>query len=220
MERHRAGKRADAVFLNKNPHLCNKLPLVRTLFPDARFIWIHRRLPQVVASLKRLFEDICRRQQTWHCWPAERPGTAARCWDACHFEPPMGRDLARVFPGGKVRFLAEYWLETNRAVARFFHSLPEEQKLSVREEDLIERPNEELSRCLTFLGLTLPAFPVQEEVDRTRNANWASLLTLNERLDLLAWIEEAAREVDTVFPGESGVVSNLVREALGSGHTP
>lgn len=94
-------KSPQALFLNKNPHLCNKLHFVLGLFPDARFIWIHRHMPQVVASLKRLFIDVQHRQGTWHWWPQADPRVRNRCWNAFHVEgvrPPV--DDVRVFPGG------------------------------------------------------------------------------------------------------------------------
>jgi hypothetical protein len=214
MARQQTGKRADAAFLNKNPHLCNKLPLVQALFPDARFIWIHRRLLRVVASLKRLFEDLCRREHTWHCWPVEQSGITARCWGARHFQRPKDFDFERVFPGGRIRFLAEYWLESNRSVSQFFQNLPDEQKLAVCEEELIERPTEELSRCLTFLGQELPGSLMNVHFDGTRNARWTTQITAEEQLELLAFIEETAAQLDTIFPGESGMLTALIWEAI------
>ena len=54
----------NALFLNKNPHLGNKLPFVNSLFPNARFIWIYRDMPSVAASLKKILN-----RKEIHYWP-------------------------------------------------------------------------------------------------------------------------------------------------------
>ncbi len=205
MAKNRMGKRDDAIFLNKNPHLCNKLPFVNALFPDARFIWIHRHLPQVVVSLRKLFEDVQRRQQTWHYWPKRQPDITARCWEAFHFNPPPDNvDPARCFPGGNVKYLAEYWLESNRAVETFFRTLPADRRLSVQEEHLIETPEIQLARCLAFLGLPLTSsLDISTKLDSTRNQLWISRLTPDEHAVLLEFVAAHAQAIDEVFPGEN-----------------
>jgi SAM-dependent methyltransferase len=206
MERMQAlrGKAPDAVFLNKNPHLCNKLPLVHALFPDARFIWVHRHLPQVVASLKRLFADVQGRQSTWHRWPEPEPGARNRCWRA-FFEAPLPDGVTddRVFPGGNIRYLAEYWLESNRAVAEFFASLPAGEGLIIAEEALVASPDNERARCLGHLGIPLA---ISDEtghiIDASRNTHWKMQLTPMEMTELRAFIAARGDEIDAVFPGE------------------
>ena len=61
-------------FLNKCPHLCNKLGLVDVLFPEATYIWTVRSLKDVVISLKTLllrpyFSD----NDYFHVWPHPAP---------------------------------------------------------------------------------------------------------------------------------------------------
>lgn len=147
-----AGKSEDALFLNKNPHLCNKIPLVQALFPDAKFIWIRRNIVRVVASLVSLFKAVCERQKTWHFWPEVRNGVTNRCWNAFHYAFPEGVDKARCFPGGDIRYLCEYWYESNRAVAKSF-SLHPESFIQITHEKFLEDPQGELNRCLDFLQL-------------------------------------------------------------------
>ena len=204
MAKNRGGKQDDAIFLSKNPHLCNKLPFVNALFPDARFIWIHRHLLQVVASTKALFEDVNGRQHTWHYWPEPRPGMV-RCWEAFHFVPPPAHVTpARCFPSGDVQYLAEYWLESNQAVAEFLRHLPADRGLVIQEEDLVREPETQLARCFAFLGvpLTIPS-GVRDRLDNSRNQLWASRLTLKERLSLLEFTASHAKAINDLFPGES-----------------
>ena len=184
-------KACGAVLLNKNPHLCNKLPLVDAMFPDARFIWIHRQLPQVVASLKRLFGDVHRRQATWHWWPQPDAQVRARCWNTAFAEkPPAGVPPERVFPGGDVRFLAEYWLESNLAVKRFFAELPSVRGTAVQEEKLLVAADAELARIHAWLELPAPADPVAAgELDGTRNSRWQGDLDADESASLDGFVK-------------------------------
>jgi len=210
-------KAADAVFLNKNPHLCNKLPLVDALFPDARFIWIYRKLPSVVSSLDTLFEGVNRRQQTWHYWPEPLGGTVNRCWHAFHFSLPDGIDMSRCFPGGNVRYFAEYWLECNRAVASFFEDLPPERQLIVQEEVLIERPIEQLERCLRFLGLN-PSVraDVCGTIDTNRNTVWGTSLSEQSLQHLFEFVKAHVQVIDIIFPGKNYANEYLteIRQAI------
>lgn len=212
-EKNSAGKSIDAYFLNKNPHLCNKLDFVMGLFPDAHFIWISRSLPFVVASLKALFDDVHNRQKTWHYWPECSGKSNVRCWEAFHSNPPPeGVDPARCFPGGNVRYLAEYWLECNRAVRNFVNGISEDRFLIVQSERLISETEEELSRCLGFLGLplTLPSI-VNERTDSNRNKIWGSRLNIDEHHALLDFVKSNAEDIDKVFPGE-GIAEDYLRE--------
>jgi len=210
-------KAADAVFLNKNPHLCNKLPLVDALFPDASFIWIYRKLPSVVSSLDSLFDGVNRRQQTWHYWPKPQTGTVNRCWHTFHFTLPDGIDMSRCFPGGDVRYLAEYWLECNRAVASFFEGLPPERQLIVQEEVLIERPITELERCLRFLGLN-PSVraDVCGTIDTKRNIVWGSNLSEQSLQHLFEFVKEHIQVIDSIFIGKNYTTEYLteIRQAI------
>jgi hypothetical protein len=201
MRKHSAGKRSDALFLNKNPHLSYKLPMVDALFPDARFIWISRPFPQVVASIKRLFEQSPERSQTWHYWPTPNPQRNARCWYNIHQkEFPNERDLARVFPGGNISYFAEYWLETNRAVADYLGTLPDERGLMVLEEDLIRDPDAEIARCLAFLGQPAHrSFDLNRTVDPTRNEGWEAVLSEQEHMSLQECVNTHQSEIEAIL---------------------
>ncbi len=183
MRANAAGKRPGAAFLNKNPHLCNKVPLVNALFPDARFIWIHRPLHQVVVSLRELFAEVNARQGTWHCWP--EPGTAGRnrCWQAFHRKGALaGLDPRRVFPGGDITCLAEYWLESNRAIRESLAMIPRSRWHEVSEVKLLRDPDEAVRECLKFLGdVATGEFNLHREIDRSRDERWQSMITGEER---------------------------------------
>ena len=196
------GKSMDAIFLNKNPHLSNKLGLVKALFPDSRIIWTYRHLPQVVASIKALFADVYKRQNTRHWWPLSSPETRNRCWNAIHFDKGM-EDIPvnRIFPGGDVYYIAEYWLETNRAIAEFFTKAYNSRCIRVEQERFIASPEMEMARI--YGALQLPLFQIEHfHLDKKRNELWNEILDGSEHASLLRFVEERGDEIEEIFPGE------------------
>jgi hypothetical protein len=188
--RNASAKDPAARFLTKNPHLCNKLPFVEQVFPKAQYIWIYRNMLDVVASLKRLLLAEHERHKVWHVW-AEKQSDEARCWN-CFFgdSPPPQANPLRTFPGGDVRFLAEYWLETNLAVDRFLKGVPAPRKLVVSEQVLISNPQEVLTRCVKYLGLSAsPSILDGVVVDGNRNGAWRQTLTGEELTSLMGFVD-------------------------------
>lgn len=187
-------KSKDAIFLNKNPHLANKLELVGELFPDARFVWVRRAPHRVVASLRRLFSDVCKRQSTWHIWPEPELERGHRCWSAAFSREELTHlDPRRVFPGGDPQFLAEYWLEANAAIAQSLERRPE-QFIALDEEDLVADPLAVLARCEAFLGVPLTESPAAG-LDPSRNEEWRHLLGRHEVQALLHFLEGATAAI-------------------------
>ena len=212
------GKAEGAAFLNKNPHLCNKLPLVKALFPDAMFIWISRDLPQVVASLKRLFADVYRRQQTWHWWPIASETTRSRCWHAFYSadsRPAVSSE--RIFPGGDIRYIAEYWLESNRAVLDFFNRLSPESRLEVAEEAVLADPVKELAVVAAKLEIPfIEREQIGNGVDLSRNDQWQGLLDEIQLGVLSDFIHSHAAEIDGLFSSKGHASRYL---SMLSGHS-
>jgi hypothetical protein len=207
------GKLPGAALLNKNPHLCNKLALVLALFPTARVIWIHREMPKVVASVKRLFIDVWQRQRTWHYWPLLSPHTRNRCWEARFGDaPPTDCDPSRTFPGGDVSHIAEYWLESNRAVAEFSAGAPG-TVCEIAEERLLAAPVTELERLFAFLGV--PAAlddDLIKGMDPSRDVRWRRDLSSAEVQALAGFAFARGSEIGQVFRSDDTVFG--LREAL------
>ncbi len=199
------GKNLDAQFLSKNPHLCNKLPFVDRLFPiEARFIWIFRDLPCVVFSIRRLFDSVYQKRQLWHYWPEKLREDEIRCWQCfSDLERPGDLDPARFFPGGDIRFLAEYWLETNRAVSEFCRTNPK-RTLAVREDELVGQSSQVLARIFAFLKIPT-SIPIlyERELDPGRNTIWIREMDETDRSTLLRFVREQSDEIDKVFPVEN-----------------
>lgn len=188
----------DAIFLNKNPHLGNKLPFVNALFPDARFIWIYRDMPSVAASLKKILN-----KNVIHYWPKKKNPESVRCWECFINGIPADVNRNRCFPGGDVKFLAEYWYETNRAILEFAESISPDRFCFIKEEDLIKNPEKVLTECQTFLGLpiNLPKALIAK-IDRNRNELWSKRLSKSELKSLLNFVLDCGETLDSVLPQE------------------
>lgn len=140
-------------FLNKCPHLCNKLGLVKSLFPKAGYIWTLRNLEEVVVSLKNLFlRPYFMEQDCFHYWQPKEKSTSrggasrARCFAVRKEQDINAHHVKRFFPGGDVEFLAEYWLESNLAVMDFFQKQSPEHTSVVIHHDVIANPKKVASR--------------------------------------------------------------------------
>ncbi len=173
-------------FLNKNPHLCNKIDLVKQLFPDARFIWTLRDMNAVVCSLKNLFNraEMCNRG-IQHIWPEHQQAQTARCFSVHHnalFRPMKG---GRIFPGGNITYLAEYWLESNLSLLEFYRRQGPEHICPVPQEQVLNDPLAVANRLTRFLHLEADALcSLPERIDRDAIGHWKSPLSGREQQEL------------------------------------
>jgi hypothetical protein len=152
--------------------------------------------------VKRLFEDVCQRQQTWHWWPYPSPTTRSRCWNAFHFPDFPGNIPAeRIFPGGDVLFIAEYWLEANRAIWHFFQTISPPARIEVAEESLVTIPGQNLASIAAKLEIPLKDIDsIGDSCDLSRNQQWRDLLDDNDRDCLRGFVRMHAQEIDMIFP--------------------
>jgi hypothetical protein len=184
-----------SIFLNKNPHLANKLPFINSLFPNSRFIWIYRDMPSVAASLKKILN-----RKEIHYWP-EKKESEVRCWECFFYGIPANINPKRCFPGGDVKYLAEYWYETNKAISEFVQSISTDRSFIIKEEELIAQPEKVLIECQNFLGLpiNLPRNMINK-IDRNRNELWNKRLTKTEINSLLQFVKECGESLNSIFP--------------------
>lgn len=87
--------RGQRVF-TKNPHFCNKVPLLHNLFPEARFIHIVRQDLSVVATMKKKFVRFHEGDTPWqtscvHYWPEEE----SACWSVLSRSAPTRWQILR-----------------------------------------------------------------------------------------------------------------------------
>jgi len=200
--------------LNKNPFLCNKLPLVSKLFPDAQYIWIHRNLISVVASTKILTQINYLNTLYWWHWPLSDDQNTPRCFSGYPgMIPPKGIDRSRWFPGGNIRYLAEYWLESNEAVKKHFKTLPKEKYIEISYESFVENPTGELQKSLNLVGIPVdPDFSIGEEEVLPRNKLTKSRLTPDEKKELFDFVKLNWKRMNELFPDRYKDLKSALQE--------
>jgi len=164
-------------FLNHNPHLVNKLPLVYQAFPQATLIITSRDIRSNVASLKVFWEQVYREFGVLHYLP---PNSEA-CWSCFRPSQAVGLDKKRLFPGGDVAVLAEYWLRMNRLMEKDVGSF--QKFIPVKHRDLLEDPQGFLQTLTKRLGLHPFEYNLNT-VDFNRNHRWQKILNQEDRRSL------------------------------------
>jgi omega-hydroxy-beta-dihydromenaquinone-9 sulfotransferase len=113
----------DRPLLLKSPGHTFRLPLLRQLFPRARFVWIARHCGEVFASNLKMWRAMMQRYALWECPPALLEDFLLSSLDACSL-----------------------------ALAQCIEELPRESLLWIEFEELRARPREVLERTLRFLA--------------------------------------------------------------------
>lgn len=162
---------------NKSPHLWNKLPLVRALFPDAVLLVTSRDLRSTVASAKRLWEKMEKDWGVKHYLPEEPDA----CWSL------DGPDPARLFPGGDAAVIAEYWLRVYETIERDAAAF--QTVRPVRHQAFVIDPLGLLRDVERTSGLRTANYPGLAEVMKDRNQRWRSILDEREQESLEAFVD-------------------------------
>ena len=127
-----------------------------------------------------------------------------RCWE-CFFNDNLDQvDRNRCFPGGDVKYIAEYWYETNKAISDFTKSITSNRIFLIKEEELIKQPEKVLADCYTFLDLpiNLPKHMIAK-IDWNRNELWSKRLSNSEINSLLNFVHECGDTLNSIFPEDN-----------------
>jgi hypothetical protein len=168
---------------NKSPHLWNKLPLVRALFPDAVLLVTSRDLRSTVASTKRLWEKMEKDWQVRHYLPEDPEA----CWSV------SGPDPARLFPGGDAAVLADYWLRVYETIEREAGAFA--TVVPVRHEAFVADPVGVLRGVEQAAGLRAAGYPRLAELQTDRNRRWPQILTPEEQRSVDRFLEDHADRI-------------------------
>ncbi len=142
-----AGERPASVrLLEKTPRNALNIPFLLKVFPNARFIYLHREPHQAVASLIEawtlgLQSGRFRTFQQLPDW--DRPG-----W--CFLLPPGWREMR----GKSIAQIAAFqWSVSNRIIIRELETLPAERWTAVSYAALVADPQNALSNICRFAGI-------------------------------------------------------------------
>jgi len=166
--------------LNKNPAMSNKIPYIRAIFPDAKFVHVVRDVVPFSGSWKRSLDN--ETKDVVFYWPdAER----ANGWFMPCPTDPWGRSRQELFanqdrfyPGGGFARLPEFWKSLNTNILAEQSKMPD-TILTIRYEDLCA----DLARTLTkvFEFLNLPPEVGQLEPVSSANGKSSTYLTEDEQ---------------------------------------
>ncbi len=179
----RKGGGRNTRFLNKNPHLWNKLPFLRAIFPDAALLITSRDIRSTVASAKLLWTEL---NEEW----GKRyyfPKNPEHCWSVTPPAPPDEMEASRIFPGGDAVVLAEYWLYTYEMIERTIGGF--DSPMVVKHHEFLSDPYGTLAKICKTLHLPSVNYPLPVELDMSRNDRWHRILTSREQGKLGTFIE-------------------------------
>ncbi|MDH5284992.1 MAG: sulfotransferase, partial [Gemmatimonadota bacterium] len=134
---------AAARLLEKTPKNALRIPFLLQVFPDARFVFLHR---EVRANLSSMM-------QAWRAggWVTYRQLAGwSGPWSLLlppGYERLQGRPLEEV--------VAFQWRAANETILEDLASLPRERWTTASYEDLIRDPAQEVARLLEFTGLSM-----------------------------------------------------------------
>jgi hypothetical protein len=133
-------------FIEKTPANALRIPFLRSVFPDAQFIYLTRGARDNISSLLEGWRE--RRFLAYR----QLPGWPHEGWS--FLLPPGWQDLS-----GRplVEIAAFQYRAANAAIARDLADLPPSHKICVQFADLLADPGATLRRLADFAGLTLDA---------------------------------------------------------------
>ena len=130
-------------FLEKTPRNSLNIPFLLKVFPDARFVYLHRDARQNVASLVEAWKE-SERSNRFVTYQS-LPGWSRGVW--CFMLPPGWRYL-----NGKslVEICAFQWSACNQIILEDLEKLPRERWTSLAYQDLVAAPQQEIKRLCAF----------------------------------------------------------------------
>ena len=146
----RRRRRAEPIrLLEKTPKNCLRIPFLRVLFPNARFVFLRRDGRATISSLIEGWQAGGRYESYRLPEPPHIAGHEGQGW--CFLLPPGWRGLT----GASLEEVcAVQWLSSNEAVLAALDALRAEKRVhELAYEDLVARPRETLAPVLDFLDI-------------------------------------------------------------------
>ena len=148
--------------IEKTPRNALNIPFLNKVFPDAKFIFLHRAPQQNIASIIEAWTLglSTGRFMTFPGLPGwDRPG-----W--CFLLPPGWRDLV----GRSLAEIAAFqWRMSNQTIIQNLAKLPAEKYCKVSHENLLANPESEIDRLLDFAEIASQGINHLQFTDKLSN---------------------------------------------------
>ncbi|MFC2100988.1 sulfotransferase [Bacteroidota bacterium] len=138
--------------LNKCPHLINRINYITTIYPNARIIFIIRSIEGHSSSMKVHFDHVFSDLGICHYMPDEESSSWFNIAKGRINEYPENK----CYPGN-FSVIPEMWIRLNHLALKELKQLPEEKRIILNYEDLINKPEIILPAIFDFIG-TLPKY--------------------------------------------------------------
>ncbi|MDX1498487.1 MAG: sulfotransferase [Woeseiaceae bacterium] len=182
-------------FLEKTPKNALRIPFLRAMFPDARFIYLHRAAAPNIGSIIDAWES-----QKFVTYP-NLPDWIGPSWSLLlppGWQTMRGRPLAEI--------AAWQWATTNRKILSDLSALPRRDWTKISYEALLDTPSVALQLLCEFAGI--PYGPRMEAI--AKKGFPASRYTLTEpRKDKWKRHENSIRNSVTVYAGVEEEIAAL-----------
>ena len=202
-------------FCEKTPGNCFRIPFIRAVFPDARFVLIVRDGRAVFRSTNEVRAGgpawVRIRQRIRESSPLDYLAYVDRLpWLARKLagrplpfwgvRPPGWREWVRKYPPQVV--VAKQWAAAVSQALEDFGHLPDSQKVLIRYEELTREPAEVFDRLQAVVGLRRPE-PVREYLVRTadpaRSEKWKNELPAGLLAEIRPYLEPAFERLGYVW---------------------
>ncbi len=129
-------------FLEKTPKNALRIPFLKSVFPDAKFIFLRREASANVSSIMEAW-----RTGAFITYP-DLPGWQGRPWSLLLI--PGWRDLIGV---EQAQIAMRQWQTTNATILDDLAAFPSGDWCAVRHEDFVADPSSVLEQLSTFIGI-------------------------------------------------------------------
>lgn len=185
--------------IDKTPRNSLRLGFVEELFPDARYVFLHRDGRANVNSLINAWRT--HRYRTYRLpEPHAIPGVPDPRWWKFVLYPGWRHDRE----GPLEVVAAQQWIHANQAILQARRHIPEQRWMSLRYEDFTDRPVEEIARVAEFLNL-----PFEAQFRAAAAAAGSTPINTVTAPEPGKWKRENPEEVQAIGPMISNVMAAL-----------
>lgn len=154
----------NVLLLNKNPHLSNKVRYLYGMYPQSKYIVIVRSPHAQSASIKMFFQKSHEKDGHY----IQLPNESGACWSRIPSQEYHQVNPNEVFPGN-FNIIPKAWLRLNKTMFKHLEQVPENQKVVIAYEDLMNERADSLHRIFEMLQLKdVHRGVVEKMIDRER----------------------------------------------------